>query len=365
MPSAPPPPAVPVRRLAVIDLARGVALLSMALYHLTWDLGFLRLTPENAALSPIGRAAAHGIAGSFLVLVGVSLVLARGRTSQVRSGTGFRSALATIPRSGWQFSRLAFGLVRPEGRHAGWWSAYIARLGRIALAAAVISLATFFLFPDSWIFFGILHCIALSSVLALPALVAPLPLVGLAAALVFAGPTLVGLAGAPAVLDAPGLFFLGLGATVPTTNDYVPLFPWFGFVLAGVALGRLGLPRLAASALGRWAPRDPVGRLATGAGRHSLAVYLVHQPLLLGLLYGVAAVTGPHPRAGQAQFLREYRDNCAEAGGTEAACRVAARCVLVRLRDEGLWRAGGDFTDQEQARAIAVSRTCFREAGGG
>ena len=209
IPSAPPPPAVPVRRLAVIDLARGVALLSMALYHLTWDLGFLRLTPENAALSPIGRAAAHGIAGSFLVLVGVSLVLARGRTSQVRSGTGFRSALATIPRSGWQFSRLAFGLVRPEGRHAGWWSAYIARLGRIALAAAVISLATFFLFPDSWIFFGILHCIALSSVLALPALVAPLPLVGLAAALVFAGPTLVGLACAPAGLDAPGLFFLG------------------------------------------------------------------------------------------------------------------------------------------------------------
>lgn len=325
MSSAPP---APVRRLAVIDLARGVALLAMALYHLTWDLGFLRLTPENAALSPVGRAAAHGIAGSFLVLVGGSLVLA-------------------------------------QGRRAGWWRSYLARLGRIALAAAVISLATFFLFPGSWIFFGILHCIALSSVLALPALAAPLPLVALAAALVFAGPTFAGLAGAPAVLDAPGLFFLGLGAVVPTTNDYVPLFPWFGFVLSGVALGRWGLPRLAAARAGAWVPRGRIGRLATTAGRHSLAVYLVHQPLLLGLLYGVAAVTGPHPRAGQAQFLREYRANCAEAGGTEATCRVAARCVLVRLRDEGLWRAGGDFTDQEQARAITVSRTCFRDAGGG
>ncbi|WP_269153973.1 DUF1624 domain-containing protein [Methylobacterium currus] len=318
----------PARRLALIDLARGVALLAMALYHLTWDLGFLRLTPENAALSPVGRAAAHGIAASFLMLVGVSLVLARRRRS-------------------------------------GWWRPYLARLGRIALAAAAISLATFFLFPGSWIFFGILHGIALSSVLALPALGAPLPLVALAAALVLAGPTLAALAGSPALLDAPGLYFLGLGTTVPTTNDYVPLFPWFGFVLAGVGLGRLGLPHLAASRAGDWAPRGRIGRVAAAAGRHSLAVYLVHQPLLLGLLYGVAAVTGPHPRAGEAPFLREYRANCAEAGGTEAACRVAARCVLVRLRDEGLWRAGGDYTGQEQARAIAVSRACFTQAGGG
>ncbi|MGF3023669.1 DUF1624 domain-containing protein [Methylobacterium aquaticum] len=322
------PPAAPVRRLAVVDLARGVALLAMALYHLTWDLGFLRLSPENVALSPAGRAAAHGIAGSFLVLVGVSLVLAR-------------------------------------GRRAGWWRPYLMRLGRIALAAAAISLATAWLFPESWIFFGILHCIALSSVLALPALAAPLPLVGLSAALVFAGPVLAGLAGAPAILDAPGLLFLGLGARVPVTNDYVPLVPWFGFVLAGVGLGRIGLPRLAASRLGPWAPRNRIGRIATFAGRHSLAVYLVHQPVLLGLLSGVAAVTGPHPRAGEAAFLREYRANCAEAGGTEAACRVAARCVLVRLRGEGLWRAGGDFTNEEQARAITVSRACFRDAGGG
>jgi uncharacterized membrane protein len=318
----------PIRRLAVVDLARGVALLAMAFYHLTWDLGFLRLTPENLALTPVGRAAAHGIAGSFLVLVGISLVLAR------------------------------------PGR-AGRWRPYLLRLARIAAAAGAISLATVFLFPDSWIFFGILHCIAVASVLALPALVAPLPLVGLAAALVLAGPHLAALAGSPALLDAPGLLFLGLGATVPTTNDYVPLFPWFGFVLAGVGLCRVALPRLAASAIGTIAPRDRAGRLATAAGRHSLAVYLIHQPVLLGLLYGVAALAGPHPRAGEAQFRREYRANCAEAGGGEAACRVAARCVVERLRAEGLWRAGGGFSAQEQGRAIALSRTCFREAGGG
>ncbi|KMO39955.1 hypothetical protein VQ02_08910 [Methylobacterium variabile] len=325
----PTPSAAPARRLAIIDLARGLALLAMALYHLTWDLGFLRLTPENAALSPAGRAAAHGIAASFLMLVGVSLVLARGRRS-------------------------------------GWWRPYLRRLGRIAAAAGLISLATLWAFPGSWIFFGILHCIAVSSVLALPALSAPLPLVGLAAAIVLAGPALAAAAGVPGFLDTPALLFLGLGATVPTTNDYVPLFPWFGFVLAGVELGRIGLPRLAASRLGTWAPRRPAARLAAAAGRHSLAVYLVHQPVLLGLLYGVAALTGPHPRAGEAQFLREYRANCAEAGGGEAACRVAARCVLERLRRDGLWQAaaGSAFTAEDQARALEASRSCFRAAGG-
>ncbi len=289
-------PSIPVRRLAIVDLARAVALLAMALYHLTWDLGFLRLTPENAALSPIGRLAAHGIAGSFLVLVGISLVLARGR---------------------------------------GGWRSYLLRLGRIAAAAGAISLATLWLFPESWIFFGILHCIALSSVLALPALAAPLPLVWVGAALVLAGPALAAAAGAPAILDAPGLLFLGLGSVVPTTNDYVPLCPWFGCVLAGIGLGRAAGPRLAGLAP-RGVGAAPADRAARGGGgRHSLAVYLVHQPVLLGLLYGVAALTGPHPRAGEAQFLRDYRTTCAEAGGGAAACRVAARCALVRLREEG------------------------------
>ncbi|WP_410824733.1 heparan-alpha-glucosaminide N-acetyltransferase [Methylobacterium oryzisoli] len=318
---APAAPAAPVR-LAGLDAARGAALVAMALYHLTWNLGFLRLTPENYALSPLGRACAHAIAASFLTLVGIGLVLAQGK--------GFRP--------------------RP----------FLARLGRIAAAAGAISLATRLAFPQSWIFFGILHCIALSSVLALPALRAPRPLVVAAAAGAFAAPALAAWSGADAgFLDAPALLFLGLGRTVPATNDYVPLFPWIGFVLAGIALARLGLTRLAPPNL-----HARPWRLLAAAGRHSLAIYLVHQPVLFGLAAGAAALTGPHPRAGEGAFLREYRETCAAAGGEADVCRVAARCLLVRLREEGLWQAAerGTLTDEARERAVAASQDCFRRA---
>lgn len=312
----------PARRLPVIDAARAAALLAMAAYHATWDLGFLRLSPENYALSGPGRAAAHVIAGSFLFLVGIGLVLMNGRG------------------------------IRPRPT--------LFRLLRIALAAAAITAATWVAFPDSFIFFGILHCIAVASVLGLPFLFLPAWASAACAILVLAAPHLV----RAEILDAPALLFLGLGAGTPRTNDYVPLFPWLGMVLAGIAAGRLGLTRLARSRLGRWQPRSRLGRAATFAGRHSLAIYLVHQPVLLGLLSGVAMLTGPHPRAGEASFRAEYVQNCRRTGGEARSCRVAARCTMERLRSEDLWRADGGFTPEQRLRAQGLSQACYEAAEG-
>ncbi len=207
-----------------------------------------------------------------------------------------------------------------------------------------------------------LHCIALSSVLALPALRAPLALVAAAAVAVVALPGLLAAAGGgPGWLDAPALLVLGLGRTVPDTNDYVPLFPWFGWVLAGCWPGGRSCrrsPGRASGAGGREAARRgaDLGRAPQPRG------LLVHQPLLLAILSGVAAVTGPHPRAGEAGFLRAYAASCREAGGGEAICRDTARCLLGRLREEGLWR--GDLTPQERGRAVALAQACFAGAAG-
>ncbi|AWN42233.1 DUF1624 domain-containing protein [Methylobacterium durans] len=314
--------ASPGPRLAVIDAARGAAIVAMVVYHTVWDLGFLSLTPDNYALTSPGRAAAHLIAGSFLFLVGVGLVLMNG--DRIR------------PRP--------FGL----------------RLLRIGAAALLITLATYFAFPDSFIFFGVLHCIALASVLALPFLRLPPALILLAAGLVAAAPHLI----ASPLLDAPALRFLGLGVTLPRTNDYVPLFPWFGAVLAGLVAGRAFLPRLAASRIGRWHP-GRAGRALAFAGRHSLAIYLLHQPLLLAALTGIVTLTGPHPRAGLARFHADYEANCVRTGGEAAACARAARCTAEALRRESLWSADGRrFTPAETLRAQALSETCYAEAEG-
>ena len=83
------------------------------------------------------------------------------------------------------------------------------------------------------------------------------------------------------LFDAPGLNWIGLMTHKPATEDYVPLFPWLGVVLIGIAVGTW----LSAK---DFEPLRPVARTApawlTWLGRHSLLVYMVHQPVLLGIM---------------------------------------------------------------------------------
>ena len=313
-----PPAETRGNRLPVIDAARAAALLAMASYHTLWDLGYLRLTAENYAVTPAGHLAAETIAGSFLVLVGVGLVLMNGQG------------------------------IRPRPT--------LHRLARIGGAALLVTLGTWITFPDAYVFFGILHCIAVSSVLGLAFLFLPVPVTALASALVLAAPHVMH----AAFLDAPALFFLGLGSVMPRTNDYVPLFPWFGLVLAGIVLGRVGLPRLARSRLGAWSPRSPLARTATFAGRHSLVVYLIHQPLLLAALTGLVTLTGANPRAGLRAFRADYVTICTRTGGEPPLCRIAARCTSDALLREDLFREDGrPFSPPERLRAQALSQGCY------
>lgn len=313
-------------RFAILDVARGAALLAMAAYHATWDLGYLALTPENYALTPPGKVAAHLIAGTFLTLVGIGLVL--------------------MNRDG----------MKPRR--------FLLRLARIGGAALLITAATRYAMPDSFIFFGILHCIAVSSVLALPFLrLSPVvtvvvAIVVLAAPAVMANPDYH-----LAVFDDPSLSFLGLGMFPPRTNDYVPLFPWFGLVLVGTVLARLRLAAFIRAGWAEWRAVSPVSRGLALAGRHSLLVYLVHQPVLLAVLAGLVSLTGPHPKAGLLAFRSDHRAQCEATGLDPRVCRVAARCISDGLQRENLWTiTGRAFTVEERARAQALSQACYDSA---
>ena len=85
---------------------------------------------------------------------------------------------------------------------------------------------------------------------------------------------------------APLLRFLGLATEPAVTVDFEPIFPWLGPFLLGIAAAKAAsalrlLPRLAL-------PHSPVTRLLAWPGQHSLVIYLIHQPLLIGALQAFA-----------------------------------------------------------------------------
>ena len=219
-----------------------------------------------------------------------------------------------------------------------------------------VTLATWILLPEDFIYFGILHCISVSSVLVLPFLRLPLWLVLVAALACLAAPWLF----SHPVFDAPAWRWLGLWTYCPRTNDDVPLLPWFGMVLAGIAAARAALARMPDAAWTRWHPRGWTSETLVWGGRHSLAVYLVHQPVLLGALYLVALVVGPNPAAETARFQRDCEASCVQTGAEAPICTASCACVADGLKSAGLWRKtiAGQLDTEEQSRFFAISRQC-------
>lgn len=244
--------AEPPRRLAAcparvdaIDAARGAAVCLMIAYHFCFDLrhfGWLAADFEHDAFWLAARAA---ILSSFLALVGVSLVLAD------RAGL-------------------------PSAR---FWR----RQASVAACAGAVSLGSYLVFPRSFIYFGVLHCIVVTTLLARPLVRHPRSALVLGSAAIA-----VGNAVSHPAFDHLALSFIGLRTGKPQTEDYVPLLPWTGVALLAVAAGARWLTPQSVTRLA--ALRPP--RLLAALGRHSLAVYMAHQPVLLALLWLVArAVT--------------------------------------------------------------------------
>jgi uncharacterized membrane protein len=237
-------------RLPAIDAARGVALLAMTGFHFSWDLEMFRVLPAGAMMQAGPVWTARVIAGTFLAITGASLYLAHGK-----------------------------GVDAP---------AFLRRLAMIAGAAAAITLATFVAMPDAFIFFGILHLIAFASVAGL--LFLPLPAILTAACGL--GVLALGAGYVTPALDHPAWWWSGLSQFVPHSNDYVPVFPFFGMVLLGIAGAKAAIVSGLVPAVGAIRLGGPVGRLLRFLGRHSLAYYLLHQPIMIGFLFVILKLSG-------------------------------------------------------------------------
>ena len=225
-------------RIAGIDALRGLALCLMFVYHFAFDLRFYSVLAADFEHDPFWLGFRALIVSAFMALVGVSLVLA----------------------------------YRVGATRAQFWK----RIGVIAACALAVSVGSWTVFPRSFIYFGILHSIAVASVLASPFVDRPRTAFAIGCFVIAAG-----IAWSDPAFDARALSWIGFTTTKPAAEDYVPLAPWGGIVFVGIALGHL-LVRGAFRALGRGAAvPSPLRWL----GRHSLAVYMVHQPILLGLLW--------------------------------------------------------------------------------
>ena len=232
-------------RYPEIDIARGIAVVMMVLFHIAFDLSFLGIAGIPVSSLP-WRAFAMATAALFLLLVGISLSISAGYAKT-------------------RLSRSDFILK------------YLKRGAGIFAIGIGISIVTWIILPGAFIVFGILHLIGLSIALS--------PLyTGYSWQNLLAGLAMILVSPVVAAMRGDGwLVWLGIHPPAFYSIDYTPVFPWLGVVLIGVGLGAILYPRAAR----RWdhevptLPRSPLRFL----GRHSLAIYLVHQPIILGILF--------------------------------------------------------------------------------
>jgi uncharacterized membrane protein len=151
------------------------------------------------------------------------------------------------------------------------------RRGLVVFAwGLLITLVTYFYDPQTYIRFGILHMLG-SCMMFFPFIK------NLKSGRLLATGTIVIASGWWTMqLTLPSSLLLPLGVTPPdfTSLDYYQLLPWSGFFLYGAALRQV-LYKKRRSLLPQPSWLQPL----TAFGRHSLAVYLLHQPVLLAILY--------------------------------------------------------------------------------
>jgi uncharacterized membrane protein len=236
-------------RFIELDVIRGFALMFMILLHLMWDLdyfGILKLNAEFYQSNVIVQVL-------FFSIVGVCQSL--------------KSDVQSLP----------IEQRRAKTRKMAVRGLYILGLGM------VISLATFIVMPDRPIFFGVLHCIGLSILISIPLVRLKEKTILIAIPCIIGGIILGNIA-----VETPTYLQLVLGLhpsdVMRHTIDYFPILPWFGVTMLGIAIGSLlykdntrqfRIPELSASR---------PAKFCSWCGRHTLSIYIIHQPLIAGVL---------------------------------------------------------------------------------
>lgn len=171
------------------------------------------------------------------------------------------------------------------------WPRFWRRWAQVLGCALLVSAGSWWMYPKTFIYFGVLHGMALMLILArssvpwarwlLPAGVMLIAIKYIAVSAIETGAN----GNLIHMLNAPTLNWLGLVTHLPVTEDYVPLLPWFGVMCWGVAAGAWLSSHPAAQT---WLqPLPGVFRPLAVLGRWSLTYYMLHQPIMISCLAGL------------------------------------------------------------------------------
>lgn len=224
------------QRIYTLDLMRTLAIVLMVVFHFIYDLRIFSLIDTDIPDGTGWQQFRWVIISLFFLCLGASLFLTHHR--------------AFYPRK------------------------FFTRVCQISAAALVISVGSYVFIPQHWIFFGVLHFLAIASLFAI--FFVRIPTIALVVGNAFL------LAGIMQWVPTRWPFHMLFDGLPDYTNDYVAFVPWFGMVLIGIYMGSC-----------RWFVADPckawfshkIRPMTVWPGQHSLSIYLLHQPILIGILY--------------------------------------------------------------------------------
>ena len=234
-------------RIWEIDFLRGLAIILMVGYHLLYDLGdfvglkkFLGFSTDLT--TPAWLLAQNFFAGLFIILSGISTTFSRNN---------------------------------------------LRRFLKFPAVALLITTTTYIFDKSSIIIFGIIHCLATSVLIYLLFFKKTHPVTrAIWGGSIFLAGFLLPTIRRALTLKNNWLLPFGLPDPGFASFDYFPLIPWFGVFLLGTALGHW-LYEEKKSLIRRPLPETFIN----WCGRHSLWIYLLHQPIIIGILYLLGYVT--------------------------------------------------------------------------